>query len=65
MLRGSFHRVEHVLLALSTVFAAYIVSGLLAHPHWGAVARGLVVPGMPLTRQAALVAVALAVLTVA
>jgi len=30
VLRGSFHRVEHVLLALSSVFIAYVVSGLLA-----------------------------------
>ena len=58
VLRGSFHRVEHVLLALSSVFVAYVVSGLLAHPDWGATARGLVVPGMPLTRDAVLVAVA-------
>ena len=58
VLRGSFHRVEHVLLALSAVFAAYILSGFLAHPDWGAAARGLTVPSMPLTRDAALVAVA-------
>src|SRR5204862_1556194 len=58
VLRGSFHRVEHVPLALSSVFIAYIVSGLLAHPDWAATARGLVVPGMPLTRDAVLVAVA-------
>jgi NRAMP (natural resistance-associated macrophage protein)-like metal ion transporter len=58
VLRGSFHRVEHILLALSAVFVAYIVSGLLAHPDWGAAGKGLVVPGMPLTREAVLVAVA-------
>jgi NRAMP (natural resistance-associated macrophage protein)-like metal ion transporter len=58
VLRGSFHRIEHVLLALSAVFAAYVVSGLLAHPDWGATAHGLVVPGMPLTRTAVLTAVA-------
>jgi NRAMP (natural resistance-associated macrophage protein)-like metal ion transporter len=58
VLRGSFHRVEHVLLALSSVFVAYIVSGFLAHPDWGTTARGLVVPGMPLSRDAVLVAVA-------
>jgi NRAMP (natural resistance-associated macrophage protein)-like metal ion transporter len=58
VLRGSFHRVEHVLLALASVFVAYVVSGLLAHPDWGAAGRGLVVPGMPLTRDAVLVAVA-------
>src|SRR4051794_1152578 len=58
VLRGSFHRIEHVLLALSAVFAGYIVSGLLAKPDWGATARGLVVPDIPLTRTAALTAVA-------
>jgi NRAMP (natural resistance-associated macrophage protein)-like metal ion transporter len=58
VLRGSFHRVEHVLLALSGVFVGYVVSGFLAHPEWGATARGLIVPGMPLTRDAVLVAVA-------
>ena len=58
VLRGSFHRVEHVLLALSGVFVAYVVSGFLAHPDWGATATGLVVPRMPLTREAVLVAVA-------
>jgi hypothetical protein len=32
VLRGSFYRVEHVLLALASVFVAYVVSGFLAHP---------------------------------
>jgi Mn2+/Fe2+ NRAMP family transporter len=58
VLRGSFHRVEHILLALSAVFVTYIASGLLAHPDWGAAAKGLVVPHLPLTRDAVLVAVA-------
>jgi NRAMP (natural resistance-associated macrophage protein)-like metal ion transporter len=58
VLRGSFHRVEHVLLALSAVFVTYIVSGFLAHPDWGAAAQGLVVPHLPLTRDAVLTAVA-------
>ena len=58
VLRGSFHRVEHVLLAVSAVFVAYIVSGFLAHPDWTATARGLAVPSIPLTREAVLVAVA-------
>lgn len=58
VLRGSFHRVEHILLALSAVFLAYIGAGILAHPDWGAAARGLVVPSMPLTRDAVLIATA-------
>jgi NRAMP (natural resistance-associated macrophage protein)-like metal ion transporter len=58
VLRGSFRRVEHVLLALSGVFVTYVLAGFLAHPDWGATAEGLVVPRMPLQRDAVLLAVA-------
>jgi NRAMP (natural resistance-associated macrophage protein)-like metal ion transporter len=58
ILRGSFARVEHVLLALSAIFIAYIFSGVLAGPDWGATARGLVVPSLPSTRHGILVVVA-------
>jgi NRAMP (natural resistance-associated macrophage protein)-like metal ion transporter len=58
VLRGSFHRVEHVLLALTGIFIAYVLSGFLAHPDWTATAKGLVVPSMPLNRDAVLIAVA-------
>jgi NRAMP (natural resistance-associated macrophage protein)-like metal ion transporter len=58
VLRGSFGRVEHVLLALSAIFVAYIVSGVLAHPDWGATAHGLVVPSLPGSRHGILVVVA-------
>ena len=58
VLRESFRHVEHFLLALSSVFVAYVISGVLAHPDWGAAAKGLVVPSMPLNREALLVAVA-------
>lgn len=52
VLRGSFHRVERFLLLLSTVFLAYIVSGLLAKPDWGAALHGTFVPTMPMTLPA-------------
>ena len=58
VLRGSFRRVEHVLLALSSIFVAYVLSGILAQPDWPAAARGLVVPTMPVTRGAVLAVVA-------
>lgn len=57
VLRGSFHRVEHALMALATVFVAYIGAGLLAHPDWAAAAHGLL-PTMPLTGQAVLISTA-------
>jgi len=52
VLRGSFHRVERFLLLLSTVFLAYIASGFMAHPDWGAALRGTVIPTMPMTGPA-------------
>jgi Mn2+/Fe2+ NRAMP family transporter len=58
VLRENFHRVEHLLLALSAVFVSYVVAGILAHPDWGEAAKGLVVPSIPLNRDAVLVAVA-------
>jgi Mn2+/Fe2+ NRAMP family transporter len=48
---GMFHRIEHVLLALSATLGAYIVAELLAGPDWHAAARGVVVPSVPLERH--------------
>ncbi len=58
VLRGSFHRVERVLLAVSAVFVTYIVSGILAHPDWGAALHGSVVPSLPTSRSAVLLVTA-------
>ncbi len=46
VLKGGFRRVEHALLALSAVFATYVVAGVLAGPDWGAAAEGVVVPSL-------------------
>jgi Mn2+/Fe2+ NRAMP family transporter len=51
VLRGSFHRIEHVLLLLSAAFVAYVFAAFLAAPDWGGVAHGLAVPSLPLTRD--------------
>ena len=58
MLKGSFHRVERLLMALAAVLVAYLAAGVAVGPDWGLAARGLVVPTMPLTRDAVLVVVA-------
>ena len=55
VLRGSFHRVEHVLMALASVFVAYVVTAFVVGPDWGAVLSGLVLPTTPATRDAAYV----------
>ena len=52
VLRGSFHRVERLLLLVSTVFLAYIASGFMAHPDWSAALHGTLVPTMPMTGEA-------------
>lgn len=58
VLGSGFHRVEHVLLALSLVFLSYVAAGIMAGPDWGAAARGLVEPRIPADRDAVLIAVA-------
>ena len=55
VLRGGFHRIEHVLMALATVFVAYVAAGVLGHPDWGAAARGLTVPTTPVDADAILI----------
>jgi Mn2+/Fe2+ NRAMP family transporter len=58
VLGSSFHRIEHVLLALSLVFVSYVGAGILAHPDWGAAARGLIEPRPPTSREGVLICVA-------
>ena len=44
--RGSYRRVERVFLALTAVYAAYVLAGFLAHPDWSTAAHGTVVPSI-------------------
>ncbi|MGB8267651.1 MAG: divalent metal cation transporter [Candidatus Velthaea sp.] len=44
VLRLNNKLVERVFVILSLVYLSYIVSGILAHPDWHAVARGALVP---------------------
>jgi Mn2+/Fe2+ NRAMP family transporter len=44
--RGSYRKVERVFLALTVVYAAYVVAGLLAQPDWGSALHGTVVPAV-------------------
>ena len=58
VLRGGFRGIERVLMMLSAVFIAYIGAGILAGPDWGAAAVGMLVPTMPLTKDAIMLATA-------
>jgi Mn2+/Fe2+ NRAMP family transporter len=55
VLKGSFRWIERIFLFSAALYVAYIVSGLLAHPDWGAAFKNTVVPSFQLN-QAYLVA---------
>ncbi len=42
--RGSYKQLEKLFLAMSLVFATYVISGFLAKPEWPVVMRSLVTP---------------------
>lgn len=42
--RGNFAVVERVFFVFCFVYIAYVVSGLMVHPHWGEVAHSIVFP---------------------
>lgn len=41
---GSYGRVEKIFLLMTLLFFAYPIAAIMAHPHWGEVARGAFVP---------------------
>jgi NRAMP (natural resistance-associated macrophage protein)-like metal ion transporter len=65
VVRGSFHNVEKVLLALSLVFVSYIVTAFAAKPDWLLVGRELVTPQIQMNPGFFALAVALTGTTVA
>jgi Mn2+/Fe2+ NRAMP family transporter len=44
IVKGSYGRVEKIFLVASAIYLAYVASGILAHPDWGAVAKATVTP---------------------
>jgi Mn2+/Fe2+ NRAMP family transporter len=44
---GSYRVVERAFLAMALVFVAYPIAAILAHPDWGSVGHGLIVPTVP------------------
>src|SRR5437588_4094268 len=44
VVRGSYPVVERVLLAIGVLYLTYVVSGVVVHPDWSAVAHGSLVP---------------------
>lgn len=58
VLRGRFHRVEHLFMALAAVFVTYVAAGLVVGPDWHRAAQGLLLPTTPLDRDTLVVVVA-------
>ncbi len=48
VLRGSYRQVEKLLLALTVIFFAYVISGFLAHPDWAQALHDTAVPSFSL-----------------
>ena len=46
--RGSYDKVERILLALGFVLVTYVVAGIMAQPDWSAAAHGALVPSVQL-----------------
>jgi NRAMP (natural resistance-associated macrophage protein)-like metal ion transporter len=44
IVRGSYRSAERIFIWLTLPFFAYPIAAILAHPHWGAVGKALVVP---------------------
>lgn len=58
VLRGRFHRVEHLFMALAAVFVTYVAAGLVVGPDWGRAAQGLFLPTTPLDQDSLVIVVA-------
>ena len=50
VLRNSFAKVEKVFFLISAGFVAYVIAGFMAGPDWGAAAKGVLIPTIPVTQ---------------
>jgi len=58
VVRGSYKVAERVFVAMTIPFFAYPIAAILAHPHWGAVGKAIVVPRIHLTSTYAILFIA-------
>lgn len=65
VVRGSYRRVEKVLLALSAVFISYVIAAFMAQPSWAEVGRSLVTPRIVPTQAFIALAIGLTGTTIA
>lgn len=59
IIKGSFKNLERLFLVTSAFYLVYIVSAVLAHPHWGEAVKSLVIPSFSLNKTYLLTLIAL------
>ncbi|MCW3067483.1 MAG: divalent metal cation transporter [Solirubrobacterales bacterium] len=64
IVRGSYRSAERIFIWFTIPFFAYPVAAILAHPHWGAVGKSLVVPHVHLSSAFLLILIATAGTTI-
>jgi Mn2+/Fe2+ NRAMP family transporter len=64
VVRGNFRQVERFLIVISLIYFTYVVSGFLANPPWGEVARQIVLPRVRMDRDYILLFITLAGTTI-
>jgi len=57
--KGTYRIVERILLVACVLYFGYIVSGLMAHPDWGEVARHTIIPTISTDPQYIMLAIAI------
>jgi Mn2+/Fe2+ NRAMP family transporter len=65
VVRGSYRNVEKILLALSSVFIAYVIAAFVAGPDWAEVGRSFLVPRVVPDRAFVALAIGLTGTTIA
>ncbi len=64
IVRGSYRSAERIFVWFTIPFFAYPIAAVLAHPHWGAVGKALVVPHLHLSSAYLLILIATAGTTI-
>jgi NRAMP (natural resistance-associated macrophage protein)-like metal ion transporter len=64
IVRGSYRSAERIFIWFTIPFFAYPIAAVLAHPHWGAVGKSLVVPHVHLSSAFLLILIATAGTTI-
>jgi Mn2+/Fe2+ NRAMP family transporter len=65
VVRGSYRRVEKIMLGLSAVFIAYVISAFLVGPDWTEVARATVLPSFEINSGFIMLSIAMVGTTIA